>query len=77
MLSEQIRKLRQKALYSQESFAKALGVANSTINRWETSKSRPNITAMKNIKKFCEDNGLSYEVIESEWMLAEEGKSHE
>jgi len=24
--------------------------------------------AMKGIKKFCEDNGLAYEIIEKEWL---------
>lgn len=72
MLSDQLRIVRQKALYSQASFAKALGVANSTINRWETGKSRPNISAMKKIKDFCEEHNLSYENVEKEWFLTEE-----
>ena len=47
MLSEQIKKARQKAFLSQDAFAKELGVAYSTINRWETGKSKPNLSAMK------------------------------
>ena len=55
-LSELIRVMRKKALLSQEDFAKALNVSVGTINRWENAKTKPNITAMKKIKAFCEEN---------------------
>ena len=75
MLSECIRKVRQKALFSQTAFAKELGVAYSTINRWETGKSKPNLSAMRAIKVFCEKNNISYSEIEREWLeYSQEGK---
>lgn len=52
---------------SQEEFAKELNVSVSTINRWETGKVRPNLSAMKNIKQFCQKYRISYEIIEKEW----------
>ena len=61
-----IKKTRQKAFMSQEAFAKELKVSVSTINRWETGKSKPNLTAMKEMKAFCLTHGLSYEEIEAE-----------
>ena len=67
-LSEVIKVTRQKALMSQEDFAKAIDVSLASVNRWECGKSRPNLTAMKAIKKFCENNQLSYEDIEKEWI---------
>ena len=67
LLAETIKVTRQKAFMSQEEFAAELKVSVSTINRWETGKVKPNLTAMKNLKKFCEDNNLSYEAIENEW----------
>lgn len=67
-LGEAIRMTRQKAFYTQEDFAKELCVALSTVNRWELNKVKPNMKAMKGIKKFCEDNGLAYEIIEKEWL---------
>lgn len=67
-LSEKVRKLREKFLLTQEDFAKELGVAASTVNRWETGKARPNITAMRTIKMFCETHGYPYEEIESVWL---------
>lgn len=67
-LSNNIKILRQKSLMTQEDFAKELGVSPSTVNRWETGKSRPNLTAMKKLKSFCSKNGLPYERIETEWL---------
>ena len=52
---------------SQDAFADELNVSVSTINRWETGKVRPNLTAMKNIKQFCEKHALPYDEIEQEW----------
>lgn len=67
MLSEQIKRTRQKAFLSQSAFAKELGVAFSTVNRWKTGKSKPNLAAMKSLKDFCMKNNLSYEEIECDW----------
>lgn len=56
---------------SQENFAAELNVSVSTINRWETGKVKPNLSAMKSIKDFCEKHDLSYENIEDEWFKFE------
>ena len=69
-LGDIIRVTRQKAFYTQEDFAKKLNVAPSTVNRWELDKVRPNMKAMKLIKAFCEENDLSYDPIEKEWLEA-------
>lgn len=74
-LSEKITILRQKSLYSQEDFAKEIGVATSTVNRWEKGKAKPNITAMKAIRAFCEKHDYPYSNIEKEWIsYSEEDK---
>lgn len=73
-LSEIIKMTRQKAFLSQDAFAQELSVAVSTSNRWENGKSRPNLTAMKKIKKSCEKNSLSYEIIENEWFNYSDGE---
>ena len=67
-LGEVIRITRQKAFYTQEDFANELGVALSTVNRWELNKVRPNMKAMKAIKLLCEEQNLPYELIEKEWL---------
>lgn len=66
-LSDIIKGTRQKLFMSQEDFATAIHVSVATINRWENGRSKPNLTAMKNIKIFCENNNLPFEQLESEW----------
>ena len=69
-LGAAIRVTRQKAFCTQEDFAAKLHVALSTVNRWELNKVKPNMKAMKALKAFCEEYGLSYEIIEDEWLKA-------
>lgn len=49
---EALKITRQKQFLSQEALA------------WETGKSVPNLSAMKKIKEFCENKGVSYEPLE-------------
>lgn len=76
MLSEKIKETREILLLSQEVFAKELNVSVSTINRWETGKVRPNISAMKELKDFCVKNKIPFGEIENEWRksISEEEK---
>lgn len=67
-ISNEIRVIRQKAFMTQESFAKTLNVAYSTVNRWEAGKTHPNMTAMKEIKKFCDENGISFDELQNAWI---------
>lgn len=66
--SEEIKLTRQKSFMTQDEFAKEISVSTATINRWETGKARPNITAIKRIKSFCNANELPFERLESEWL---------
>ena len=66
--SEEIKLTRQKSFMTQDEFAKEISVSTATINRWETGKARPNITAIKRIKTFCNTNDLPFEKLESEWL---------
>lgn len=68
LISYRLKLLREKLLLTQEEFANYIGVCASTVNRWETGKVRPNISAMKNIKRVCEDNDYPYEDIEQAWL---------
>ena len=70
--SEDIKIIRQKSLMSQEAFAKELGVSFSTVNRWESGKSKPSYKAMKQIDDFCKANGVDFDA--SKYMLADDGK---
>lgn len=71
-LAAEIKSIRKKALMTQEELARELHVSALTINRWENDKSTPNLTAMKNIRSFCNENGLPFSGIESEWLKDKE-----
>ncbi len=59
-----VKEIRIKALLSQESFAKELGVSFSTVNRWEMGKAKPRYCALRKIKSFCEKNKISLEPLQ-------------
>lgn len=65
---EEIKRIRQRCLLTQEEFAKEVQVAFSTVNRWEGGKAKPNFTAMKNIKKFCLKNDIDSASVEEAWL---------
>ena len=67
MLSEIIKQSRQRAFLSQDAFANELEISVSTVNRWETGKVKPNLSALKKLKLFCEKYNLSFDEIEKEW----------
>ncbi len=72
--SSEIKVIRQKAFLTQEAFAKELDMAFSTVNRWESGKTHPNISAMKKIKEFCDKNDISFEALENTWLSRTEEK---
>ena len=57
--SEDIKTVRQM---SQEAFAQALGVSFTTVNRWETGKSKPSYKALKMISEYCKANSIPFDV---------------
>ena len=64
---KEIRRIRQRSFLTQQEFAKVIGVAFSTVNRWEAGRAKPNLKAMKSINTFCVDNNILYEVLEEAW----------
>ena len=54
--------VRQRSLMSQETFAQTLGVSFTTVNRWETGKSKPSYKTMKLINEFCKKNGIDFDI---------------
>lgn len=61
--SDDIKTIRKKCFLSQEAFAKELGIAFSTVNRWETGKAKPNYITMKLIDDFCKKKGIDFDII--------------
>lgn len=73
--AEELKRIRQRSFLSQEAFAKEVNVSFSTVNRWETGKTRPNLMAMKSIKEYCDKNNVEFDRLEELWLSAEkEGK---
>ena len=64
---KEIKRIRQRSFLTQQEFANVIGVSFSTVNRWESGRSKPNRKAMKSINTFCVDNNISYEVLEESW----------
>ncbi len=62
--AEDIKKIRRKAFLTQEDFAKQIGVSYTTVNRWETGKSKPNLKTMKLIDDYCKNNAIAFDVSE-------------
>ena len=62
--SSSIKYIRQNSLLSQEAFAKELGVSFTTVNRWESGKSKPSYKAMKLIDEYCKKNSIDFNIVE-------------
>lgn len=60
--SEKIKQIRQQRFLSQEAFAKELGVSFATVNRWESSKSKPTYKTMKLIDDYCRKNSIDFDI---------------
>lgn len=56
--SEAIKEIRKKAFMSQEKFAKEIEVSFTTVNRWETGKTKPNYKTIRKLNEFCENNNI-------------------
>ena len=41
--------------------AKELGIAFSTVNRWENSKGKPQYAAAKKFYDYCAKNGIEFD----------------
>ncbi|KAB0575628.1 helix-turn-helix protein [Fusobacterium naviforme] len=59
---EDLKKIRQISVMSQEAFAKELGVSFTTVNRWETGRCKPSYKAIKLIGTFCKANGIDVDI---------------
>ena len=72
--AENVKQMRQRLFFSQEAFAKELNVNLTTVSRWDTGKSKPNMSTMRQIKEFCEKHNADYEPLESSWLAFEQEK---
>lgn len=66
-VSNEVKRIRQLALLTQEDFARTLKVSFSTVNRWENGKGKPGMTAMKALRDFCDQHSIPYEGLRDAW----------
>lgn len=59
--SEKVKQVRKKLNLSQEDLAKELGIAFSTLNRWENGRFKPSYDAQENFAVFCKKNNITIE----------------
>ena len=57
-----IKRIRQKSMLSQETFAKILGVSFTTVNRWESGKSKSSYRTMKMIDEYCKEHNFDFDI---------------
>ena len=58
--SQAIKQIRCRSLLSQEDFAKCIGVSFTTVNRWETGKSKPSFKALRSIDEYCKRENIDF-----------------
>lgn len=58
---EKCKHVREKLFLSQQAFAKELGVAFATVNRWEKGICLPNYKAKKAFHEFCQKKGIKFD----------------
>lgn len=78
-LATEIKTIRQKSFMTQTEFAAKINVTFNTVNRWETGKTRPNISAMKTIRTFCAENAIDSSNLEEAWIrskVSDGGNDH-
>lgn len=56
--AENIKKLRNKMLLTQQELAKLLSVAYVSINRWENGVHEPTMKAKRELMKLFKENGI-------------------
>lgn len=58
---EQVKLAREQVHMSQVEFAKELGVAYSSLNRWELGVRKPTYALQRKFYNYCKTNGISLE----------------
>ena len=64
-MADIIKNIRISLGLSQEEFARQLGVAFTTINRWENRKVVPNKMARTLLKSYCTEHGVDNKLIDA------------
>lgn len=63
-ISDLIKEIRIELGLTQKELADKLSVSFSTVNRWENEKTKPNRIALVMLKKLCEEDSVSKELLD-------------
>lgn len=63
---DKVKSVRKKLYLTQDNFAKELGVAFATVNRWESGRCKPNTRAIYLFNKFCTNHAIELDGIDWE-----------
>lgn len=58
MNEELVRKIRLRAMFTQEEFGKELGVSIRTVSQWETGKKGVGLKNQRKIVEFCKNHNI-------------------
>lgn len=58
---DQVKFAREKVHMSQQEFSKAIGVAHSSLNRWELGVRKPTYALQRKFYAFCEQKNIQFE----------------
>ena len=64
-VSELIKAIREQLGISQRELARELGIAFSTVNRWENGLFEPTVMARKILKMYCESHVIEQKLIDA------------
>ncbi len=59
--SEKVQEVRGQLKLTQAQLAKELGVAFSTINRWEKGRNEPQFLERRKFDEFCQKKGIKFD----------------
>ncbi len=57
---DQIKHARETIHMSQKEFASAIGVAYSSLNRWELGIRKPTYALQRKFYDYCKNNGITF-----------------
>jgi len=59
--SEKVQEVRGRLMLTQQQLAKEIGVAYSTINRWENGHNEPQFLERRKFDDFCKKHGIVFD----------------
>ena len=59
---EQVKFVRMHLQFSQEKFARQMGISFATVSRWERENRKPQLALLGKFYSFCKRNGIEIDL---------------